>query len=175
MAQKTGSALNFSLPSDTEISMSRTFDAPRDLVFKAHSSCEHMKHWWGPRQYEFAACEVDFRPGGKWRVVHRGPEGDEHTFYGEYKEIVEPEKITWTFGWEGYGSTETMTLTENDGKTTISTLSRYDSKEARDAMMSGDSMEQGAAETYEGLDEYSMEQGAAETYERLDEYLKTLS
>ena len=154
MAQTGQSALTVTLPSDIEIAMTRTFDAPRHLVFKAHSSCEHMKHWWGPRQYEIAECELDFRPGGKWRIVHRAPDGRGHTFYGEYKEIVEPEKITWTFGWEGYVSTETMTLTEKDGKTTISTLSKYDSREARDEMMQGDSMEQGASETYERLDEY---------------------
>jgi uncharacterized protein YndB with AHSA1/START domain len=154
MAQTGQSTLKVSLPSNTEISMSRTFDAPRELVFKAHSSCEHMKRWWGPRQYEIASCELDFRPGGKWKIVHRAQDGGEHTFYGEYIDIVEPEKITWTFGWEGYVSTETMTLTEQDGKTTISTQSQYDSKEARDEMMQGDSMEQGANETYDRLDEY---------------------
>jgi uncharacterized protein YndB with AHSA1/START domain len=154
MAQAKQSKLLVTLPSDTEFAMSRVFDAPRELVFKAHSSCEHMKHWWGPRQYEFAECEIDFRPGGKWRVVQRGPAGDEHVFYGEYLEIVEPEKITWTFGWEGLVCRETHTLTEKDGKTTISSLSVYDTREARDAMMQGDSMEQGAAETYDRLDEY---------------------
>ena len=159
MAETKSSKLKVSLPSDKQIAMSRTFDAPRDLVFKAHTSCEHMKHWWGPRQYEIAECDIDFRPGGKWRIVHRAADGGEYIFYGEYQEIVAPEKITWTFGWEGYVSTETMTLTERDGKTTISTTSEYDSKDARDAMMQGD----------------SMEQGANETYDRLDEYLKTLA
>ena len=50
--------------------MTRVFDAPRELVFEAHSSCEHMSHWWGPRKYEVVSCEIDFRPGGAWRIVH---------------------------------------------------------------------------------------------------------
>jgi uncharacterized protein YndB with AHSA1/START domain len=157
MADTTSSALKVTLTSDTEISMTRTFDAPRELVFKAHSSCEHMTHWWGPRQYEIAECEIDFRPGGKWRIVHRGQEGDQYTFSGEYREIVSPERITWTFVWEGHVSVETMVLDEKDGKTTITTNSTYDSKEDRDAMMSGDAMEQGAAETYDRLEEYLKE------------------
>jgi uncharacterized protein YndB with AHSA1/START domain len=157
MAQQTSSGLKVTLPSDTEIAMTRVFDAPRELVFKAHSSAEHMKHWFGPRQYEIPVCEVDFRAGGKWRMVHRAPDGGEHTFSGEYREIVPPERIAWTFEWEGYVSNEAMTLEENDGKTTLTSRSTYDSKDARDAMMQGDSMEQGTAETYERLDEYLAE------------------
>ncbi len=57
--------------------MTRVFDAPRGLVFEAHSSCEHLSRWWGPRGYEIAGCEVDFRPGGSWRIVHRAPDGEE--------------------------------------------------------------------------------------------------
>ena len=67
----SGKKLTVTTPSDREILMTRVFDAPRDLVFEAHSSCEHMSNWWGPRKYEFASCEIDFRPGGKGRIVHR--------------------------------------------------------------------------------------------------------
>ena len=114
--------LKVSTPGDTTIVMTREFDAPRDLVFEAHTSCEHLSRWWGPRRYEVAECDIDFREGGKWRMVHRGSEGQEFGFYGEYKEIVRPEKIVWTFEFEGapgHVAVETMTLEEHDGKTTL--------------------------------------------------------
>jgi uncharacterized protein YndB with AHSA1/START domain len=152
--------LDVTTPSDTEIQMTRVFDAPRDLVFEAHSSAEHMKNWWGPRKYETISAEVDFRPGGKWRIVHRGPDGEEYGFHGEYREIVPPERITWTFEFEGAPgqvAVETLTLEEHDGKTTLTAISDAGSKEARDAVL-----------------ESGMTEGAAETFDRLEEYLETL-
>jgi uncharacterized protein YndB with AHSA1/START domain len=152
--------LEVTTPSDREIVMTRVFDAPRELVFEAHSSCEHMRQWWGPRGYEVASCEVDFRPGGTWRIVHRGPDGQEYGFHGEYREIVPPERITWTFEFEGmpgHVSVETMTLEEHDGKTTFTATSVYDTVEDRNGML-----------------ESGMESGAVETMERLDEYLEVL-
>jgi uncharacterized protein YndB with AHSA1/START domain len=152
--------LTVTTPSDTEIQMTRVFDAPRDLVFEAHSSAEHMKHWWGPRKYETISAEVDFRPGGKWRIVHRGPDGEEYGFHGEYREIVRPERIVWTFEFEGAPgqvAVETLTLEEHDGKTTLTAISDAGSKEARDAVL-----------------ESGMTEGAAETFDRLEEYLETL-
>ena len=98
--------------------------------------------------------------GGKWRFLHRGPDGDEHGFRGEFREIVPPEKIVWTFEYEGAPgqiAVETMTLKEKDGKTPLTAVSDGGSKEARDAML-----------------ESGMQEGAAETYDRLDEYLETL-
>src|SRR5215211_4388690 len=80
--------------------MTRVFDAPREVVFEAHTSCEHMSHWWGPRKYEVVSCDIDFRTGGTWRIVHRGPDGNEVTFYGEYLEIEAPERISWTFNFD---------------------------------------------------------------------------
>ncbi|HYU56540.1 MAG TPA: SRPBCC family protein [Actinomycetota bacterium] len=154
-----GSKLTVTTPSDREIVMTRVFDAPRDLVFEAHTSCEHMRHWWGPRRYEIADCEIDFREGGAWRVVHRAP-GEEHVFSGEFREIVRPERITWTFEWggaPGHGSVDTLTLEEHDGKTTLTTTSVFSAVEDRDGML-----ESGASE------------GAAETWDRLAEYLEVL-
>ncbi len=148
--------LTVTTPSNREIVMTRVFDAPRDLVFDAHSSCEHLSRWWGPRKYEVASCEVDFRPGGAWRIVHRGPDGDEHVFYGEYREIVRPERIVWTFGFEGMPGEpgpETMTFEEHDGKTTLTSTSFFPSVESRDGTL-GSGMVSGAAETYDRLDEY---------------------
>ena len=149
-------------PSDLEIVMSRVFDAPRDLVFEAHTSCEHLSRWWGPRKYEVVECDVDFRTGGTWRIVQRGPDGDLIAFFGEYTEIVRPERISWTFAFEGLSGQEglkggpgpeTLTLEEHDGKTTITSTSFFTSVEDRDAAL-GSGMEEGAAETYERLDEY---------------------
>lgn len=148
-------------PSDREIRMTRVFDAPRDLVFEAHTSCEHMSHWWGPRKYEVSSCEIDFRPGGAWRIVQRGPDGDEHGFRGEFREIVRPERITWTFEYEGmpgHVSVDTLTLEEQDGKTILTANSVFDSVEDRDGMLQS-----------------GMESGAAETWDRLGEYLDELS
>jgi uncharacterized protein YndB with AHSA1/START domain len=161
MVERTVGKLKLSTPSDREIRMTREFDAPRDLVFEAHTSCEHLKNWWGPRGYEIASCEVDFRPGGKWSVVHRGPEGGEDHFYGEYRDIVRPEKIVWTFEWggmPGHVAVETLTLEERDGKTTLTTNSVYDTVEDRDGTLQS-----------------GMETGAAETWDRLEEYLRVLA
>jgi uncharacterized protein YndB with AHSA1/START domain len=160
MAERRGDTLTVTTPSDREIAMTRVFDAPRDLVFEAHSSCEHLKHWWGPRRYEIGSCEVDFRPGGAWRIVHLGPDGEEQAFRGEFREIVPPERIVWTFEWEGmpgHISVETLTLEEQDGRTKLTATSVFDSVEDRDGMLQS-----------------GMEEGAAETWDRLAEYLATM-
>ncbi len=160
MGASGSNQLTVTTPSDREIVMSRVFDAPRELVFEAHSSCEHMSHWWGPRKYEVASCEMDFRPGGTWRIVHRGPDGEMAGFRGEFREIVRPERIVWTFEWEGmpgHVSVDTLTLEERDGRTTLTSTSVFDTVEDRDGMLQS-----------------GMEEGAAETYDRLDEYLEVL-
>ena len=142
----------------TGITINRVFDAPRDLVFEAQTSCEHMSRWWGPRKYDVANCDIDFRPSGTWRIVHRGPEGDETTFYGEYLEIQAPERIVWTFNFDDTtGGPETYTFEEHDGRTTITSRAEFPSKEIRDQVIAS-----------------GMEEGAAETYDRLDEYLEVL-
>jgi uncharacterized protein YndB with AHSA1/START domain len=160
MERSGSNQLTVTTPSDREIVMTRVFDAPRDLVFEAHTSCEHMSNWWGPRRYKFDSCEIDFRPGGKWRIVHKGTDGDLQGFRGEFREIVRPERIVWTFEWEGmpgHISVDTLTLEENDGKTTLTATSLFDTVEDRDGMLQS-----------------GMEEGAAETWDRLDEYLEVL-
>ncbi len=155
----SGKTMTVTPKGDREVVITREFDAPRDLVFEAHTSCEHMSNWWGPRKYEVADCEVDFRPGGAWRIVHRA-EGEEHVFRGEYQDIVRPERITWTFEWmglPGHISVDTIAFEEHDGKTTVTTTSVFDTVEDRDDMLQS-----------------GMESGLAETWERLDEYLEVL-
>jgi uncharacterized protein YndB with AHSA1/START domain len=160
MGARGSSTLTVTTPSDRELAFTRTFNAPRDLVFETHSSCEHMSKWWGPRKYEISDCDIDFRPGGKWRIVHRGADGQEFGFHGEFREIVRPERITWTFEFEGmpgHVSVQTVTFEEKDGMTTLSGKATFDTKEERDGMMQS-----------------GMEEGMVETYERLDEYLEDL-
>lgn len=161
MAQQSEETLAVTTPSDREIVMTRTFDAPRKLVFEAHSTPEHMKRWWGPRRYEMTVCEMDFRPGGAYRIVHRDADGQEFGFRGAFREIVPPERIVWTFEFEGmpgHVSVQTLVFTEQDGKTTVTATALYDSVEDRDG------------ELHSGMLE-----GATETYDRLDEYLRTMA
>ena len=162
MIEKNVGALTLTTPSDREIVLTREFDAPRELVFEAHSKCEHLDKWWGPRKYTLAPCEMDFRPGGKYRFLHRGPDGDEeHGFRGEYREIVPPERIVWTFEWEGmpgHVSVDTLTLEDlGGGRTKLVAHSLFDSKEDRDGMLQS-----------------GMEEGSAETWDRLAELLETM-
>src|SRR5689334_7336775 len=88
---------NVTTPSDREIRMTRIFDAPRDLVFETMTRPEHITRWWGRlgEDYSVPVCEVDFRPGGKWRYVNRHPSGDAE-FYGVYREIDAPSRLVFT-------------------------------------------------------------------------------
>lgn len=150
------SRLTLTLPSDTEILMTRVIDAPRRLVFEAHAKPEHVRRWWGPREFEMTSCDMDFRPGGKWRFVQTSERG-EFAFHGEYREIVAPERIVWTFEYEGAPgqvSVETLTLVERGGQTHVTARSVFPSKAARDAMIES-GMESGAAETWDRLADYA--------------------
>jgi uncharacterized protein YndB with AHSA1/START domain len=160
MPAGSSSALSVTLPSDREIVLTRVFDAPRRLVFTALTTCDHLKHWWGPRRYTLASCQMDFRPGGAYRIVQRGAGGEEYGFRGEYREITPPERIVQTFEFEGmpgHVSVETLTLVEQGGKTIYTSTSVFDSVEDRDGMLQS-----------------GMEEGASETMDRLAEYLETL-
>ena len=152
------------LPSDREILITRTFDAPRRFIFEALSKCEHVKHWWGPRGFVITDCQLDFRPGGKWRYVVRKPDGVEEAFRGEIREIVPNERVVQTFEYEpmpGFVSVETLTLVEQNGKTIYTVRSLFNSVEERDGMLQS-GMEGGMNETLDRLEEYLPElQGAA--------------
>jgi len=156
MAAKTN-ALKVTLPSDREIKLTREFDAPRHLVFEAMSKPEYIRKWWGPRGTELTTCDMDFRSGGRWRFVSRGPDGIEHPFKGVYREVSPPDRIVWTFTYDvppinEHEAVETVTFEERDGRTFLTVVSLHDSKESRDAhVQSG--MEKGAGETYDRLEE----------------------
>jgi uncharacterized protein YndB with AHSA1/START domain len=144
------------LPSDREIRMTRLFNAPRQLVFEAMSKPEHIRRWWGilDEQHSVVVCEVDFRPGGKWRFTGRGPRGDV-TFYGEYREIDVPGRVVFTEIFEPYPdapSVVTTVLTEEGGKTRLTITSEYVSRDVRD-MVVKTGMEKGAAISYDRLED----------------------
>jgi uncharacterized protein YndB with AHSA1/START domain len=145
--------LTVTLPSDLEIKMVRVFEAPRALVFEAHTKCEHVKHWWG--RGNPLDCEMDFRPGGSYRFVEHAPDG-EYAFRGEYREIEPPERIVQTFEYEGmpgHVCVETLELTEENGRTTVTSVTRFDTKEDRDGMASS-GMADGARQSYDALAAY---------------------
>jgi uncharacterized protein YndB with AHSA1/START domain len=144
-------------PSDREIRMTRLFDAPRALVFEAMTKPEHIRHWWGNlgEGYSVPVCEVDLRPGGKWRFVNRTPIGQSAVFYGEYREIAPPERVVFTEFFEPYPDAEsvvTAVLTEEAGKTRLTATVAYPSREVRD-MVKATGMERGAALSYDRLEE----------------------
>jgi uncharacterized protein YndB with AHSA1/START domain len=155
MATASRSDMKITTLSDTEFQITREFDAPRDLVFKVMTDPALMPRWWGPRKYKTVVDTMDVRPGGKWRMRNIAADGAEHAFRGEYREIVPPERVVWTFEYEplpGHISVETMTLTEHDGRTLLVVRDQFASTEDRDGMLQS-GMEAGARETYERLDE----------------------
>ncbi len=133
----------------------RTFDAPREMVWKAHTDPQLIGRWWGPHGTTTKVGEMDLGPGGKWRYVSSAPDRDDIEFYGEYLEIVPPERIRWTFmfdveGVGPQGGPETLTLDDAGGKTLMRAISHMGSAEVIDAALAT-GMTQGAIETWDRL------------------------
>ena len=144
-------------PSDTEITLTRLFDAPRDLVWEAMTKPEHVRRWWGclDERYSVPVCEIDLRVGGRWRFVGRGPDGDFPAFFGEYLEIDRPGRLVYTEIFEPFpdaASVVTQRLEEEQGKTRLTVTARYDSRQTRDIVL-GTGMEKGAAVSYDRLED----------------------
>jgi uncharacterized protein YndB with AHSA1/START domain len=151
----------FSTPSDREIAATRVFDAPRRLVFEAYTNPKHIPHWMlGPEGWTMPVCEVDLRPGGGWHFVWRRGDGDEMAMRGSYKEVVPPEKVVSTESWGGDWpeTINTLILTEENGRTTMTSTVLYPSKEARDAAL-----------------KTGMKDGMTQSFDRLAEYLRALA
>jgi uncharacterized protein YndB with AHSA1/START domain len=162
MVQEPASAMTLTLPSDLEVLITRRFAAPRELVFEALTKPGHVTRWYGLRNSTLSVCEIDLRPGGSWRYVLCDADGNEYPFKGTYREIVPPELLvrTETFDvkpWDEHVTVVTMTLTEEDGGTLLTSSSLYQTKEARDGHVAS-----------------GLEHGTAETYERLAELLDTM-
>ena len=152
-----------SLPSDREILITRLFDAPRELVFKAHTDPALIPLWWGPRSMTTIVDQMEVQPGGKYRFTQRTQDGSEYVFHGEYREIAPYERLVQTFEFEGAPGPdvlETMTFEEQDGKTKLTVLDVCPTQEVRDGILAS-GMEWGLNESYERLSELLAEPGAA--------------
>ncbi|HYM39380.1 MAG TPA: SRPBCC domain-containing protein [Thermoplasmata archaeon] len=154
-AAKARHPTEVSLPSEREVLVTRVFDAPRERVFQAHLDPRAMEDWWGPREYATTVDRWEPRPGGPWRIVQRTPDGTEHGFHGEFLEILPPNRLSWTFEYEGtpgHVITETLTFEEaRGGKTKLTVRAVYRNQEDRDGMLAS-GMEWGMRESYERLD-----------------------
>ena len=142
-------------PGSHEITMSRTLDAPRELVFKVFTDPKLVPRFWGQRVSETIVDKMDVKFGGVWRYVMRNPDGAEYAFRGVYH-LVEPnEKIVYTFEFEGLPGhicLETVTFEEQNGKTTIADSTVFQSVEDRDGMLDS-GMEDGANEFWDQFEE----------------------
>lgn len=135
---KASPKLEVTTPTDKELCMTRVFDAPRKLVWEAWTNPKHLPQWLlGPEGWTMPVCEIDLRPGGKWRFVWRKSDGKEMEMSGVYKEVAPPERVVHTERWgpEWPETLNTLVLTEKDGKTTAALTALYVSKEARDAAL----------------------------------------
>ncbi len=148
-------------PGKQEIVITREFDAPRELVFKAFTDPQLIPQWWGPRYLSTEVDKMDVRPGGAWRWINRDAEGNAFAFHGVYHEVLAPARIIDTFEFEGLPETghvslETFTLEElPGGRTRLTAHSVFQSVADRD-----------------GLLQSGMEEGLKDTYDRLEELLK---
>ena len=137
------------------IDISREFDAPRDVVFRAHIDPALLVQWLGPGRLTMIVDRFDARDGGTWRYIHRDQDGTEYGFHGVFHGTPSPEGIVQTFEFEGapgHVSLDSLKLEERDGRTLVSVRSVFQSVEARDAMVQA-GMEAGLTEGYERLDE----------------------
>jgi uncharacterized protein YndB with AHSA1/START domain len=148
-------AVTVTLPSDTEVQITREFDAPRDLVYRAWTEPELIRRWWAGDNGEVTSAEVDLRVGGTWRFVMIANGGFEVAFRGEYLELVAGERIVSTEEFEGMPgakSVSTITLTEQHGLTTLTILVQHTSRENRD-MQANSGMETGLESSWRQLEQ----------------------
>jgi uncharacterized protein YndB with AHSA1/START domain len=146
-------SISVSTPTDTSLTLSRSFAAPREVVFAAHTQAEHLRHWWG--RGNPLDVEIDFTVGGQWRFVEHA-DGTEHAFRGEFRAIDAPRGFTWTFEYEpmpGHIAVEQYEFTEEDGTTTVTSTCTFSNQEDRDGMLQS-GMETGAEQSYRALDAY---------------------
>jgi uncharacterized protein YndB with AHSA1/START domain len=148
----------FSTPSDRELVITRTFDAPRSLVWATFTDPKHLPNWQtGPDGFTMPVCEIDLRPGGSWRYVWRNRQGREFAATGTYREVEPPKRIVVVVTTHGAeAQTSTTTFTEENGRTTVTTTMLLVSQESREQALK-----------YSRL-------GTDSSYARLDTYLETL-
>jgi uncharacterized protein YndB with AHSA1/START domain len=161
MAATSSGRAKLTLPSDEQILVTREFDAPRHLVYKAWTTPELVKRWWHAKRGAVTVVEIDLRVGGKWRYVMVADDGMEVAFHGEYREIVPDERIVSTEIYEGLpegvseeqgGTLNTATFSEANGRTTLVLLIEATSKIARDAIIDS-GMESGLQDALDLLED----------------------
>lgn len=164
MAVTESNRATVTLPTDTQILITRGFAAPKHLVYEAFTTPEYIKRWWHAKRGETTLVEVDLRVGGKWRYVMLTADGEEVGFHGEYREIVPNERIVSTEVYEGIpqvedepeeGTLNTSTFTETDGRTTLTILVEAGSQETRDAIIDS-GMEDGLQDALELLEQLAV-------------------
>lgn len=159
MATKTSSGTAVvTLPTDTQILITRDFAAPKHLVYRAWTTPELIKRWWGGNHGEVTIAEVDLQVGGRWRYVLAANGGFEVAFHGEFREIVPDELIVCTEVFEGMPDAEaltTMTFTETDGRTTLTQLVQHQNQEHRDGHINS-GMEGGMQESMDHLEQVAV-------------------
>ncbi|MCW2898192.1 MAG: Activator of Hsp90 ATPase 1 family protein [Streptosporangiaceae bacterium] len=142
-------------PGVPQIVMTREFDAPRDLVFRAYTDPELVVQWMGPRDLTMIIDEYDVRDGGKWRYVSKDAQGNEYGFHGVFHGDPSPDGTVQTFEFEGmpgHVAMDTLVLEERDGRTLVRTISSFQSVEDRDGMVAS-GMERGVRESDERMEE----------------------
>ena len=164
MAAVSSGTATVTLPTDEQILITREFDAPKHLVYKAWTTPELVKRWWSGRRGTVTSAEIDLRVGGQWRYVMEADRGFEVAFHGEFREIVEDERIVNTEVYEMPGvpplaaedePVNIVTFTEADGRTTLSLLTQTSSKELRDTIIDS-GMEAGMQEGMDALEEVAI-------------------
>jgi uncharacterized protein YndB with AHSA1/START domain len=145
-----------------EVVATRTFDAPRHLVFEAWSDCDRLVHWWGPKDWTLPVCEMDFRAGGSWFYCMRGPTGEQSCGRSTYDEIVVPERIVYRDEFAERDGTiiagmpemaVAVDFAESDNRTTVTSRSRFASAKDLEAVIAM-GMESGLTETWDRLAAY---------------------
>ena len=160
MKTSTGTA-TVTLPTDEQILITREFDAPRHLVYEAWTTPELVKRWWNAKRGEVTVAEIDLRVGGAWRYAMVTEDGFEVAFHGEYRELVPNERIVSTEAFEGVPDADanatlnTLTLTEEAGRTTLTVLVQAPSKEVRDAIVES-GMEAGMQDAMDLLEQVAI-------------------
>jgi uncharacterized protein YndB with AHSA1/START domain len=158
MAVASSGTATVTLPADDQILITREFDAPSELVFKAWTTPELVKRWWSGQRGGVTSAEIDLRVGGMWRYVMEASAGFEVAFHGEYREIVPDERIVTTEVFEGMPdaqAVDTITFAEVDGRTTLTMLVQHTSQEDRDAHINS-GMEGGMQESMDALEQVAI-------------------
>jgi len=158
MTMASSGTATVTLPQDDQILITREFDAPRHLVYRAWTEPELVRRWWAGRRGEVTSAEIDLRVGGTWRYVMVAHGGYEVAFHGEFREIVPDERIVSTEVYEGAPDGEAVnliTFTEADDRTTLSILMQLPSRDIRDAIIAS-WMETGMQEGMDLLEEVAI-------------------